>query len=178
MSEIGLLLGPAYYRLRMVIEAGLAQMGLAGVVEPGMGPLLFMLEAAGELPLHQLVERTGLTKGTITNQVKAMERNGLVLRRAEREDRRVVLVRLSPGGRKTMPLLHALRRRIQAHLVVLAGADSEACARALARIARMEQLPIKQGVPAVSRSRSRSRSRPAAASQEAQARRRRPVGDR
>jgi DNA-binding MarR family transcriptional regulator len=136
-DELGLLIGPAYHRFRMLIEAELAVEGLSGRIEMGMGPILFHLEADGELALHELVARTGYTKGTITNQIRRMLGTGLVLRRGDPADARVVRVRLGAAGRAAMPGLHAVRLRVDQRLRQLAGADHDAALRVLRRLAEV-----------------------------------------
>lgn len=72
----------------------------------GLGPSDFaVLEALyhkGPLPVQVLGGKVLLTSGSITPAVDRLEERGLVERRADREDRRVRLVRLTPVGRRFM----------------------------------------------------------------------------
>ena len=59
-----------------------------------------MLQGFGDLSLSELSSRMSATNSTITGLVDRMEANGLVERCRSREDRRVVLIRLTEQGRK------------------------------------------------------------------------------
>lgn len=95
--------------------------------------VLAALRRAGppyELPPRVLLEQTLVTSGTMTNRVDRLEAEGLVERRTDPDDRRSVLVRLTPTGAARVdacladlleherPILAALPRPDQ---VVLAG---------------------------------------------------------
>lgn len=63
--------------------------------------VLFLLRGAGEpLSPHQLAERAGVTRATITGLLDGLEREGLLERRADGGDRRRVYVHLTVGGRR------------------------------------------------------------------------------
>ena len=67
--------------------------------------VLAALRRAGapyELSPGQLVDRNQVTSGTMTNRVDRLESRGLVQRRPDPDDRRGVLVRLTPDGRSTV----------------------------------------------------------------------------
>ena len=55
-----------------------------------------------ELSPGGLVDRNQVTSGTMTNRVDRLETRGLVRRRPDPDDRRGVLVRLTPAGRRTV----------------------------------------------------------------------------
>ncbi|WP_353509271.1 MarR family transcriptional regulator [Intrasporangium sp.] len=64
--------------------------------------VLSALRRAGEpyeLSPGQLVQQTLVTSGTMTNRVDRLERSGFVERRPDPNDRRGVLVHLTPRGR-------------------------------------------------------------------------------
>lgn len=56
--------------------------------------------AADGLRMGELSERTLTTNGNVTWLVAALEREGMVRRRADADDRRATLVRLTPAGRR------------------------------------------------------------------------------
>ena len=61
-----------------------------------------MLEREGPLPAGRLAEAAGLTSGAMTTALDRLERAGFVRRVRDREDRRRVLVELTPeAGRVT-----------------------------------------------------------------------------
>jgi DNA-binding MarR family transcriptional regulator len=55
-----------------------------------------------ELSPGRLVDRNQVTSGTMTNRVDRLATRGLVQRRRDPDDRRGVLVRLTPTGRRTV----------------------------------------------------------------------------
>ncbi len=56
--------------------------------------------AADGLRMGELSERTLTTNGNVTWLVAALEREGMVRRRTDADDRRATLVRLTPAGRR------------------------------------------------------------------------------
>ena len=57
-----------------------------------------ILEQIGELSLSELSERIRAQNSTVTGIIDRMEREGLVARERSKEDRRVVIIRLTPKG--------------------------------------------------------------------------------
>ncbi len=57
-----------------------------------------ILEQIGDLSLSELSERIRAQNSTVTGIIDRMEREGLVLRERSKDDRRVVLIRLTPKG--------------------------------------------------------------------------------
>ena len=68
--------------------------------------LLFLLhEKHNGLSPHQLAERAGVTRATVTGLLDGLERDGYVIRQAGEEDRRKVTVTLTAKGRPTAATL-------------------------------------------------------------------------
>lgn len=68
--------------------------------------LLFLLHGQADgLSPHELAERAGVTRATITGLLDGLERDGFIARRPGLEDRRRIAVALTDTGRKTA---HAL----------------------------------------------------------------------
>lgn len=57
-----------------------------------------ILEQIGDLSLSELSERIRAQNSTVTGIIDRMEREGLVVRERSKEDRRVVIIRLTPKG--------------------------------------------------------------------------------
>ncbi|MFW5846502.1 MAG: MarR family winged helix-turn-helix transcriptional regulator [Planctomycetota bacterium] len=95
----GFLLGRAYQSTRSLLDRLLVEHDLEGVT-PGMGPIFYHLFEHDACPLRDIVRRTGLDKATVTNQIAAMQRAGLVRRSRSQGDRRCVLVHLTARGRE------------------------------------------------------------------------------
>lgn len=63
--------------------------------------LLFLLEAAGAQGLapNQLAERAGISRATVTGLLDGLEREGLIRREPDAQDRRALRIQLSAEGR-------------------------------------------------------------------------------
>ena len=133
-EEIGLLLGPAYHQFRGYLDQHLANAGLQGIIEIGMGPLIFLLDTHGEQPIHFLVEHSGFTKGTVTNQLKVMHQRELIIRRPDKNDGRVIRVRLSAKGKRCLKKLQEIRASIDEHFRSVLGKDYQAGVRVLQKL--------------------------------------------
>ncbi len=59
-------------------------------------------EAPHRLTAGQLLEQMMITSGTVTHRIDRLEGRGLIRREPHPEDRRVVLVALTPEGRRTV----------------------------------------------------------------------------
>jgi DNA-binding MarR family transcriptional regulator len=64
--------------------------------------LLYMLRAHGDSPVTGLAELLGVDAPTVTRKVQQLEREGLVVRHGDTEDRRVSRIRLTPLGWNTL----------------------------------------------------------------------------
>jgi DNA-binding MarR family transcriptional regulator len=63
--------------------------------------VLGTLTARGPLSAGNIAQRTGLTSGAVTRLIDRLEERGSVRRRADAQDRRRVLVEITPGASKT-----------------------------------------------------------------------------
>jgi len=104
--------------------------------------VLTALRKAGEpyeMSPGALLRATLVTSGTMTNRINRLVTAGLVTRHPDPEDRRGVLVRLTPAGMERVDAALAdLRRREQE---LLAGLDQEE-RRALADLLRRLLIPL------------------------------------
>jgi DNA-binding MarR family transcriptional regulator len=72
-----------------------------GLSEGRMG-VLFRLYRCGDLPLGELADDLVMTPRNVTGLVDRLERQGMVERVPDPEDRRSVRARLTPAGRETI----------------------------------------------------------------------------
>jgi len=72
--------------------------------------VLTLLEASGPLPMSRLAEALDISVASATGVVDRMESRGLVERRRDAEDRRVVLVHPAAGGRSLFGEIDTRRR--------------------------------------------------------------------
>src|SRR5450631_1313859 len=100
--------------------------------------LLSELYDRGALPAGELAAAAGLTPGTVTQMLDHLAACGHVERDRSLEDRRVVLSRLTPQGRRR---IQAKKREWQSRweeaLDGVDEADIQAASRVLARLAEM-----------------------------------------
>ena len=89
----GLLRAEAAVRRRL--SADLEREGLSAA---GFSVLVVLVTAGGELELRTLRRRLDASKASATEVVTTLERRGLVARRRLEQDRRAVMVRVTPAG--------------------------------------------------------------------------------
>src|SRR5947208_6581994 len=77
------------------LEAAVNPLGLS---LPKLAVLHFLADAKEPLPLSALAERQHCVRSNITQLVDRLEKDGLVRRRADPDDRRSVLAELTPAG--------------------------------------------------------------------------------
>jgi DNA-binding MarR family transcriptional regulator len=79
--------------------------------------VLTLLEAHGPLSMSHLAEALDISVASVTGVVDRMEKRGLVERRRDSDDRRVVLVHPAAGGRTVFGEIDARRRKGLAKLL-------------------------------------------------------------
>ena len=98
--------------------------------------LLYLLGAAGELHMSDLVHRLGVSLSTISGLVDKVVDQGLAARREDPVDRRQVVVALTPAGRDFIDRFRELNARQMRELLQLLSDDDLARVRdALAALA-------------------------------------------
>jgi DNA-binding MarR family transcriptional regulator len=107
----GMLLQMAHRSSHQRLAAALAPLGLA---VRDFGVLAFL--ARGPLRQRQLIDVLGVDKSTMVRVVDHLERQGLLVRRRDRHDRRAYAVELTDHGRQRLDAAHAATRDLGAHL--------------------------------------------------------------
>ena len=74
--------------------------------------VMLVLWEVGETNVSLLSSQLGLNSGTLTPVLKRMEKQGLLTRKRDQDDERVVRVRLSEQGRKLRLLVRDARRKV------------------------------------------------------------------
>ncbi len=92
--------------------------------------LLTALLHEGEMPMNQLAKRLHITKPAITHLVDRLEKESYLTRQAHPKDRRVLLIKLTSRGTKTV-------RGIQKNFI-------EFITRTISRISPVEKETIKK----------------------------------
>lgn len=98
--------------------------------------VLAILESAGNaLPPSVITERMLVTKGALTGIIDSLERRGLVRRRPHPTSRRMLLVAITPLGRKRLRVFIPLLNRNEERFVsVLSEREQRQFLRLLARL--------------------------------------------
>ncbi|HTF46768.1 MAG TPA: MarR family transcriptional regulator [Pseudonocardia sp.] len=130
---------------RCDIVAGLERLlGLIRLLSPSGGislttaSTLARLAAAGPHRLSDLAAREGVTQPAMTQLVSRLERHGLAERRGHLDDRRVVMVHITPAGRELLDQRRQQRAiRLAGLLDVLSPEDERKIAAALPALARL-----------------------------------------
>jgi DNA-binding MarR family transcriptional regulator len=98
--------------------------------------LLTALEEDDGCPSGRLAERAGVTPATVTGMLDILEEQGVVTRERSAVDRRMVIARLTPAGRRLRDRRRAeVRRVFEDALATLDPADLAAAPRVLRRLA-------------------------------------------
>jgi DNA-binding MarR family transcriptional regulator len=66
--------------------------------------------ADGSLRVTDLAEQLGVDAPTVTRKVQQLEREGMVVRQTDPDDRRATRIRLAPSGRRTLERVLRARR--------------------------------------------------------------------
>jgi DNA-binding MarR family transcriptional regulator len=131
-ANLGYLFRLAYQRFRALLEDELDDLGLSA---PEYG-ILSVFETRFELSTSELARITQVTRQTMHTGVLALETAGLLERRATNQ--RVVLVRLTKRGRKTLEAATERTRAVEHTTLAGLGRDDERGVRTwLANVAAM-----------------------------------------
>src|SRR4051812_27642873 len=103
--------------------------------------VLLLVRSQGWSKQSQMAEAMGITAATLTHHLNALEKQGLVRRWREADNRRAQHVELTPRG---VELFDRLRRVALAHDARLRGALSEAEADQLAGLLDRLQAVVEQ----------------------------------
>jgi DNA-binding MarR family transcriptional regulator len=85
-----------------------------------------MLDDLGPVSTNALAQALHLDASTVTRQIAALERDGLVARRPDPADGRSSIIALTPGGRQSMGEVEQERRRCIEALVRDWGSGAQA----------------------------------------------------
>jgi DNA-binding MarR family transcriptional regulator len=102
-DDLGFLLAKAAQRWNELLAERFAAAGY-GDVRPSYGSVLLPLVEEDGLRLGELARRARLSKQTMTELVRRLERDGLVERRPDPTDHRAAIVSLTPRARAFEPV--------------------------------------------------------------------------
>jgi DNA-binding MarR family transcriptional regulator len=102
-DDLGFLLAKAMQRWNELLAERFAAAGY-GDIRPSYGSVLLPLFEEDGLRMGELAERAHLSKQTITEMVRRLERDGLAERRADPRDGRASLIFLTARSRSFEPI--------------------------------------------------------------------------
>jgi DNA-binding MarR family transcriptional regulator len=136
-ANLGYLLAKASQRWNELLQEGFADAGFPEV-KASYGSVLIPLFEEDGLRMGEVARRARLSKQTMTTMVRLCERDGLVERRPDPDDRRAALVRLTPKAKRFRPkaedVLAALEREVEA---MLGRREAGSLRRSLAELQRL-----------------------------------------
>jgi len=96
------------YAFADVLRAACVEQGKAYVVTPPQWGVMAVIHGIDGMTIGTISQKRGIDAPTVTGIVKRLEQNGLVERRNDCEDRRVVKVSLTSEGKNIMRVLDPL----------------------------------------------------------------------
>jgi DNA-binding MarR family transcriptional regulator len=115
-----------------------ARQPASGVITFAQMRVLWTLDRSGSATPGQIAERLGVTSSTSTGLVERLARGGYIHREHSKEDRRQVLLRLRPKGRRLMAGFRKLRKsRLQKLMTHLGRIEARRMADALETLNRI-----------------------------------------
>ena len=136
-ENLGYLLAKASQRWNELLQDGFAGAGFADV-KASYGSVLIPLFEEDALRIGEIARRARLSKQTMTTMVRLCERDGLVQRRPDPDDRRASRVHLTEKARRFQPsaenVLAALEREVED---MLGPSESSGLRRSLAELQRL-----------------------------------------
>jgi len=105
-DDVGFLLAKATQRWNELLASRFAAAGYADL-RPSYGSILLPLYEEDGLRIGELARRARLSKQTLTDLVRRLERDGLVERRPDPSDARASLIYLTPRSRRFEPVAAA-----------------------------------------------------------------------
>jgi DNA-binding MarR family transcriptional regulator len=96
----------------------------------------------------QLAEMAGVTRATMTGLVDTLERDGMVTRKPDPEDRRMLFVELTPRGQEFLgQIMPEHFRRISVLMAALTEPERRTLVRLLGKVADQAVLSFPPSVP-------------------------------
>lgn len=90
---------------RMLRERGME-------INPAQGRILFVLWQEGPMSIYELAKRVSLGKSTLTNALDRLESSGEVMRVRSSDDRRKIVIELTPQNKATQKLYEEVSRKM------------------------------------------------------------------
>ena len=138
-ANLGYLLAKASQRWNELLQDGFADAGFPEV-KASYGSVLIPLFEEDGLRIGEIARRSRLSKQTMTTMVRLCERDGLVERRQDPDDRRAARVHLTAKAKRFQPragdVLATLEGQVEA---MLGSRKSNGLRRSLAELQRLDR---------------------------------------
>ncbi|MGH9186968.1 MAG: MarR family transcriptional regulator, partial [Acidimicrobiales bacterium] len=104
--------------------------------------VMFTIWVSGPLEPRNIAGLAGMSRAAVSSVLNTLERDGLVARSRDQADRRLVTVRLTPGGRRRLEKAYVLQNhREQQLLSVLEADELDTLTNLLRRLLRARRPP-------------------------------------
>jgi DNA-binding MarR family transcriptional regulator len=131
-DSVGFLIADSARYVKRSLYARIANHGVRG----GAWFVLRVLWQRDGVMQRELANRLGLMEPSVQEMLRAMERDGLVTRQRDDEDRRKVLIRLTPRARKLEPVLMGIAEDVNTLMLSGLSSAEEALLKLLLRKVR------------------------------------------
>ena len=119
---------------RLSNKAARVRLGAVGTW-PGQIPIVLCLLAEEGLSQKELIERTRIEQSTMAEHLDRMDRDGLIYRVRDKQDRRVFRIFLSDKVKESSDwLMRELEEGFRSYTAGISAKDLERCSRTLAEI--------------------------------------------
>ncbi len=133
-TRSGFMIGQISKLSGRIFERILAEAGV-DAFNGAQGRILYILWQEDFVPMRALSDRTGLAKNTLTSMLDRMEAAGLTQRHPDREDRRVIRIRLTEKARALKDRYDAVSGRMnEIYFKGFSDAEIDAFEKYLTRI--------------------------------------------
>jgi DNA-binding MarR family transcriptional regulator len=119
-ENLGYLLAKASQRWNELLQQGFAEEGFPEV-KASYGSVLIPLFDEDGLRMGEIARRARLSKQTMTTMVRLCERDGLVERRPDPDDRRAMRVHLTAKAKRFRPAAERVLAALEREVVAMVG---------------------------------------------------------
>ena len=82
-------------------------------IHPGQGRILFVLWNQDNIPIKELVKKTGLPKTTLTSILDRLEKDGQIIRDPSKKDGREINIKLTKKNQKFHPIYEKVSKEME-----------------------------------------------------------------
>jgi DNA-binding MarR family transcriptional regulator len=138
-ANLGYLLAKASQRWNELLQDGFADAGFPEV-KASYGSVLIPLFEEDGLRIGEIARRSRLSKQTMTTMVRLCERDGLVERRQDPDDRRAARVHLTAKAKRFQPRAGDVLATLEGQVEAMLGLrKSNGLRRSLAELQRLDR---------------------------------------